>query len=92
MATVQNSTDIEKDTVDAQYVAFDPHICRALDVINNTTHDILVRRNVNGVAGVEFLVKAGSYKKVDGIENADQVLVKRASGSGVLKVQATVYA
>jgi hypothetical protein len=92
MATVQSSTDIQKTTTEAAFVAFDNQICRAVDVINNTTHDIFVRRTVNGVNGVEFLVKAGSYKKVDGIENASQVFIKRASGNGSITVQATTYA
>ena len=92
MATVQSSTDIEKSVTDSTFVSFDNQICRAMDVINNTSHDILVRRNVNGVAGVQFFVAKGSYKKVDGIENANQVQIARHSGSGAITVQATTYA
>lgn len=89
MATVHSSTDIQVAVTDTNYVAFASQICRAVDVINNTTVDINVRRQPSNIA---FLVKAGSYKKVDGIENANQVEVARAASSGAITVQATVYA
>lgn len=90
MATVHSSTDIELSKSGTSFEPFLSQICRAMDVINNTEVDIKVKREPSNV---EFLVKAGSYKKIDGIENANQVSVALlVDADPALIIQATTYA
>lgn len=90
MATVHSSTDIELSISGTNYEPFPSQICRAMDVINNTEVDINVKRKPSNV---EFLVKAGSYKKIDGIENSNQVSVALlVDADPALVIQATTYA
>ena len=92
MATVRNSMDIQVEVSSTTYVPFDDHICNTLDVFNNTGVDIYITTHVNGVAGVEYLCLDGTYKRVEGIENASQVEVALARAGDAVNVVATVYA
>lgn len=93
MSTIPNSKTIEKAiSSSAAYDHFDSDVCGSMDVINQTGTDIYVRQDVKGVEGVPQLCKDGTYCTVDGIQNADEVWIARAGGSGSITVQARIYA
>lgn len=93
MSTLPNSKTVEKTiSSSTAYDYFADNVCGSMDVINQTGTDIYVRQDVDGVAGVPQLCKDGTYCTVDGIQNANEVWIARASGSGSITVQARIYA
>lgn len=91
MAVVPSSIDIEVST-NTTFTPFPTHICKELDIYNNTGVTIMIQTTINGVPGIEYKCVNNSYKKISGLENANQVAVKRESSTGAITVQATVYA
>jgi hypothetical protein len=93
MSTIPNSKTIEKAiSSSTAFDYFGADVCGSMDVINQTGVDIYVRQDVKNEPGVPQLCKDGTYCTVEGIENANQVWISRASGSGSITVQARIYA
>lgn len=87
---VQTGQFLEKSISDAvTFVAMSADLpASEITVVNNTAVDIHVRQDNGGVAGpVVFLCKTNSYIKVDGIVNANQVMLRLASAGSAVTVQ-----
>lgn len=70
------------------YTAFNNLPAKEVIVLNNTGQDIMVRQDNGGVAGpAAYLCKDGTFVICEGIANANQVVVKLASGNTPVIVQ-----
>lgn len=92
---VQSSNFIQKLVSDAtNFVAMATDTpASEIVILNNTGQDIDVRQDNGGVAGpVTYTCKDGTFVIIDGICNANQVMLKLNGGSTPATVKGRIYA
>lgn len=66
-------------------------ICSKIDVLNNTGKTISVIQYDNGVAGPAYIMPAGSFYHIEGIENANQITASNATDSVTVSLPFRFY-
>jgi len=93
MGNVPNSQTY--DIVVSSAAAFIPlpqHICSAIDILNTTDVDVMVRQDDNGVAGTPYKCLSKSTYLLQGLQDANEVWIALGTAGSPVTITYRLYA